>query len=123
MFTKKKTEETTYTQAQYTALEERLSKLKEHNDTIDASYKQSVNDLMAAQAKIVYDLQARISELESQPHIQDSTLSDALHLHTFKRGGSVFSHGQDMELWECVDGCDQNPSAKCRILLPIGMVI
>ncbi len=42
--------------------------------------------------------------------------------HTLSRGGSVIVHGTKMELWECTDGCNTNPQARLRLLLPEGMV-
>lgn len=120
MFKKSKT---VYSQDDMDRVEQRLAQQKERNDEQDRKHKEEVDEIRQLYAQKEIALNNTIAEIAAQPHVLSNGIMEALSLHTFRRGGSVFIHGQDMEIWECVDGCDSNPSAKCRVVLPVGLVI
>lgn len=102
-------------QEQVVRLKEQVQQMRLEHEA-EVSY---LNSVHSTETDTIRKENARLSLLQTKD--TNANWESLVQGHTLTRGGSVVVHGTKMELWECTDGCNTNPQARLRLLLPEGL--
>lgn len=98
-----------------TELREHIQQLKADHQAELSQEREGFRSAIEAMGESIKTLEAR---KDSNPNTNWSSL---LLGHTFTSAGTVMVHGRYLTVWECIDGCNSNPLARIRLLLPAGI--